>query len=159
MKLAANALRLRPASVADAQCVETLYAATRTDLRTMVSDSTIIDLLISMQHQAQIVGYRTTYPDAEYLMIEWHEEAIGRVVINSVAASLRIVDISVLPAARRQGHASAVLRCLQERAAAAGQELCLSVHQDNPDARRLYLALGFAVEAQDAVCAQLRWRA
>ena len=60
MKLAANALRLRPASVADAQCVETLYAATRTDLRAMVSDSTIIDLLISMQHQAQSVGYRTT---------------------------------------------------------------------------------------------------
>lgn len=155
----ATALRLRLATAADAPCVETLYASTRDDLRAVASDPAIIDLLISMQHRAQMAGYRSTYPDAEYLMIEWQGEAIGRVVIDSADATLRIVDISVLPAARRQGHASSVLRRLQERAAKAGQDLCLSVLHDNPGAWRLYLALGFAVEGQDDVRAQLRWRA
>lgn len=159
MNAPASALRLRPATVADAPCAETLYASTRDDLRAIASDATTVELLISMQHRAQMAGYRSTYPDAEYLMIEWQGETIGRVVINSADATLRIVDISVLPAARRQGHAASVLRRLQERAAKAGQDMCLSVLHDNQGAWRLYLSLGFAVEGQDAVRAQLRWRA
>ena len=155
----ATALRVRPATVADAPCIETLYASTRDDLRAMASDATTVKLLIAMQHRAQMAGYRSTYPDAEYLMIEWQGETIGRVVINSADATLRIIDISVLPAARRQGHAGSVLRRLQECAAKAGQDMRLSVLHDNQDAWRLYLALGFAVEAQDDVRAQLRWRA
>ncbi|MGK5077311.1 N-acetyltransferase family protein [Janthinobacterium sp. HLX7-2] len=157
--MAACTLVLRPAAVADAEFMQVLYASTRDDLRAFVAELINIDLLILMQHKAQITAYRSTYPEAEYLMIERQGEAIGSVVINSVAATLRIVDISVLPSARRQGCAGEVLLRLQGRAAAAGQEMCLCVHQDNPGARRLYLALGFAVESEDALCAQLQWRA
>jgi ribosomal protein S18 acetylase RimI-like enzyme len=152
-------LLLRPATLADQAFAELLYASTRDDLNMLVSDSTIINLLISMQYQAQVAGYKTTYPAAEYLIIEHQDEALGRVVIDSTAAILRIVDISVLPQARRQGCAGEILRRLQGRAAVAGQEMRLTVHQSNPAARRLYLALGFCVEAEDALSAHLWWQA
>ncbi|MGK5028780.1 GNAT family N-acetyltransferase [Janthinobacterium sp. MDT1-19] len=152
-------LLLRPAILADQAFAEVLYSSTRDDLHMMVSDSTVIKLLISMQYHAQVAGYKATYSDAEYWIIEMQGVAVGRVVIDSVAATLRIVDISVLPGVRRQGCAGEVLRRMQGRAAMAGQEMRLTVHQSNSAARRLYLTLGFCVESEDALSAHLRWHA
>jgi GNAT superfamily N-acetyltransferase len=84
-------------------------------------------------------------------------DADGRVVAvagfrhmtNLYAGShLYIDDLSTLPSARGQGHASALLRWVDEEARRLG---CAGVHLDSGtprhDAHRLYLASGFVIPA------------
>jgi len=154
-------IMLRPVEARDQAFTDALYDSTRDDLHIIQADKIVIQALLAMQKNAQAVSYRAHYPDAGYFIIEQrieqHKSAVGRIVINSDGATLTVVDLSIMPSARRHGCASAVLRSLQRRAAAAGQTLQLTVRRSNTDASRLYLALGFVVESADAVCQQLRW--
>ncbi|MCX2948699.1 GNAT family N-acetyltransferase [Lentzea sp. NEAU-D7] len=84
-------------------------------------------------------------------------DADGRVVAvagfrhmtNLYAGShLYVDDLSTLPAARGQGHASALLRWVDDEARRLG---CAGVHLDSGtqrhDAHRLYLASGYVIPA------------
>lgn len=84
-------------------------------------------------------------------------DADGRVVAaagfrhmtNLYAGShLYIDDMTTLPSARRQGHAGALLRWVDEEARRLG---CRSVHLDSGtprhDAHRLYLSSGYVIPA------------
>ncbi|HEX6354060.1 GNAT family N-acetyltransferase [Actinophytocola sp.] len=61
---------------------------------------------------------------------------------------LYVDDLSTLPAARRQGHAGALLRWLDDEARRLG---CAYVHLDSAthrhDAHRRYLSSGYVIEA------------
>lgn len=152
-------LRIRPADAADQDFFSELYRSTRDDLRSLLADPRYIDGLIAIQQQAQAAGYRNSYPDALYQVLELDGVAAGRLVTAAVAGALRVVDIAVIPWARRRGVAGEALRRVQRQAAGEGQDVTLAVRKDNAGARQLYAALGFALEAEDAVKLQLRWRA
>ena len=154
------AVLLRSAASSDQAFLDALYLSTRDDLQALAGDPALrptIAALIAMQQQAQAAGYRAAYPDAEYLVIEYGGGAVGRVVVHTSDGSLRLVDISVLPQARGQGCATAVLRRLQQRAAGAAHAMHLTVRRDNAGARRLYQRLGFAIVAEDDLDLHLRW--
>lgn len=155
------AVLLRPAVTSDQAFLDALYLSTRDDLQALAGDPALrptIAALIAMQQQAQATGYRAAYPGAEYLVIEHGGAAVGRVVVHADDGSLRLVDISVLPAARGHGCATAVLSQLQQRAAGAAHAMHLTVRRDNAGARRLYQRLGFAIVADDALDLHLRWQ-
>lgn len=152
-------LQLRPAKPADEAFLFALYRSTRDDLLGQLADPRYIDGLIAMQQQMQAAGYRNSYPEAAYQVLELEGAPVGRVVTAEVAGAQRVVDIAVLPQARRRGVAREVLRRLQRQAAQDGRDLTLAVRKDNAGARRLYAALGFAVETEDPFSLQLRWRA
>lgn len=72
-----------------------------------------------------------------------------RQLTNLYAGShLYIDDVSTLPSARRQGHAGALLRWVDEEARRLG---CTAVHLDSAthrhDAHRLYLGSGYVIPA------------
>jgi ribosomal protein S18 acetylase RimI-like enzyme len=69
-----------------------------------------------------------------------------------------VVDIAVMPQARGRGVAGEALRRLQRQAAQDGRDVALAVRTDNPGARRLYAALGFTVDREEAARLELRWR-
>jgi len=117
----------------------------------------IVAAIIQQQQQLQAEGYAHTYPDAHFLMLEDEGMPVGRVVLNRSPRDLRVVDLSIAPAARRKGHARAVLRALQERAADEGLSVSLRVRRDNPEARALYASLGFERTASDEMAEQMRW--
>ncbi|MFC0252223.1 GNAT family N-acetyltransferase [Massilia consociata] len=152
-------LHIRPAGPADQAFFVELYRSTRADLQAMLADPRYIDAIVAMQQQAQAAGYRNSYPDALYQVLELDGIAAGRLVTADAAGALRVVDIAVIPWARGRGVASEALRRLQRQAALEGRDVTLGVRKDNAGARRLYLALGFAVEGEDAASLQLRWRA
>jgi ribosomal protein S18 acetylase RimI-like enzyme len=154
-------LRIRPARMADPAdqaFFATLYRSTRDDLLALIADPRYIDVLIATQQRAQVDDYRKRYPDALYEVLELAGAAAGRLVTAHVPGALRVVDLAVLPPARRRGVAREALRHVQRRAAAEGRDVTLAVRKDNPGARRLYAALGFAEEAEDGGGLQLRWR-
>jgi ribosomal protein S18 acetylase RimI-like enzyme len=154
-------LRIRPARTADPAdqaFFATLYRSTRDDLLALIADPRYIDALVAMQQRAQVDSYRKRYPDARYEVLELDGVTAGRLVTADVAGALRVVDIAVLPAVRRRGVAGEALREVQRRAAAQGCDVTLAVRKDNAGARRLYVALGFVVEGEEAASLQLRWR-
>lgn len=150
-------LHIRDASAADEAFFASLYRSTRDDLLALPADPSVIDGLIAMQYRLQVAGYRNSYPQAVYQVLERDGVAVGCLVTAVVAGVIRVVDIAVLPSARRTGVAADALRRLQAQAAGAGYPVTLSVHQDNVAARHLYEALGFAVNNEDAMRLELRW--
>jgi len=153
------ALHIRNANAADETFFAGLYRSTRDDLLALPADPSVIDGLIAMQHRLQMAGYRNSYPQAVYQVLERDGVAVGRLVTAAVDGAVRVVDIAVLPSARRTGVATDALRRLQAQAAGAGQTVTLSVRQDNVAARHLYEALGFAVDSEDTMRLELRWQA
>jgi len=152
-------LHIRDASAADEAFFASLYRSTRDDLLALPADPSVIDGLIAMQHRLQVAGYRNSYPQALYQVLERDGVAVGRLVTAAVDGAVRVVDIAVLPRARRTGVAADALRRLQAQAAGAGRAVALSVGQDNVAARHLYEALGFAVDSEDTMRLELRWHA
>ena len=154
-----STLHIRDAGAADEAFFASLYRSTRDDLLALPVDPSVIDVLIAMQHRLQVAGYRNSYPQAVYQVLERDGVAVGRLVTAAVDGVIRVVDIAVLPSARRTGVAADALRRLQAQAAGAGHAVVLSVRQDNVAARHLYEALGFAVDSEDTMRLELRWHA
>ena len=150
-------LHIRDAGAADEAFFSSLYRSTRDDLLALPADPSVIDGLIAMQHRLQVAGYRNSYPQAVYQVLERDGVAVGRLVTAAVDGVIRVVDIAVLPSARRMGVAADALRRLQAQAAGAGHVVALSVGQNNVAARRLYETLGFAVDSEDTMRLELRW--
>jgi len=154
-----STLHIRDAGAADEAFFASLYRSTRDDLLALPADPSVIDGLIAMQHRLQVAGYRNSYPQAVYQVLERDGVAVGRLVTAAADGVIRVVDIAVLPSARRTGVAADVLRRLQAQAAGARHAVALSVCQDNVAARHLYEALGFAVDSEDTMRLELHWRA
>jgi ribosomal protein S18 acetylase RimI-like enzyme len=146
----------RPASPADAGFLASLFRSTRPELAMLPAG--LAERIANDQQRLQEAGYRASWPEARFLVIEGDGDAVGRLVLATLPDALRVVDLAVAPAARGRGCASSVLRALQEQAVDSGASVVLSVAHDNANARRLYAALGFVEEARDEVRATLRWR-
>jgi ribosomal protein S18 acetylase RimI-like enzyme len=146
----------RPAAPGDAGFLASLFLSTRPELAMLPAG--LAGSIAADQQRLQEAGYRATWPELRFLVIERDGQPAGRLVLAEQAGELRVVDLAVAPALRAQGCASALLRNLQRQAAGSGRDVVLSVAHDNVDARRLYAALGFEEEARDEVRAALRWR-
>lgn len=150
-------LSIRAARSEDEGFMATLYRTTRDDLRRIDAERDFIESLIDMQQQAQVVGYGEQFPNAYYFIVERLGERIGRIVVDFGHDEIRLVDIVFVPQARGRGHGSQVIRALQQAAAKVHTPLALVVHRDDPKARRLYMALGFAVAESHPMADKLVW--
>jgi ribosomal protein S18 acetylase RimI-like enzyme len=150
---------LRTIQEDDAPFMRSLYALTRDDLRSLPMPETFIADLIAMQQQVHETGQRGAFPAARRWIVERRGEAVGRVVVDMGGTEWRLVDIAILPVARRQGIGAAILRALQRDAAAHGAAVALAVARSNGAARRLYIATGFTVRGGDELQEQMIWRA
>jgi ribosomal protein S18 acetylase RimI-like enzyme len=156
-------LSLRSPDAADQAFLDLLYASTRDDLQQAGLDPAMLATLLTMQHSVHEQGQRMRFPHARHVLLEAGGASIGRVVVDSDAQrGIRVIDIALVPQARRLGHGSAVLQALQRHAAALGMPLRLRVAGTNEQARRLYLALGFThdmeAHAGDDAAYELVWR-
>lgn len=152
------ALHIRPALPSDEDFFLALYRSTRDDLLGLLADPRYIDGIVAMQQRMQVAGYRSSYPEAVYEVLELGGGPVGRLVTAGVPGAVRVVDIAVMPQARGRGVAGEALRRLQRQAAQDGHGLTLAVRTDNPGARRLYAALGFTVDAEESGRLQKRWQ-
>lgn len=153
-----GSLETRPVNSSDHAFLRRLYASTRGDLNDIATAPQFVTALLDMQERMQTIAYRQTYPDANYLVLENLGEPVGRLVVNTGASEIRLIDISLLPHARGRGFGTAALRALQRKAVALELPLTLTVQKNNPLARQLYQALGFVPLACDELTEQLIWR-
>ena len=112
---------------------------------------------LAQQFDAQHRHYQRHYPDAEWLVIERDGEAVGRLYIEEWPTQIRIIDISLLPAARGFGIGAAIFDDMFEQARTRAKKVSIHVEKNNP-ARRLYLRLGFETVADEGVYDLLEWQ-
>jgi GNAT superfamily N-acetyltransferase len=142
---------LRPERPEDERFIFRLYASTRTEELAQVpwSDEQKAAFL-DMQLRAQLTDYRRNYPDAEWLVMEFAGEPVGRLYLHRRDASHHVLDIALLPQQRGRGIGGAVIRALLDEAAGVGKPVTVHVEKYNP-AMRLYRRLGFVTDQDQGV--------
>lgn len=136
-------LSLRNITPADEPLLFRVYSASRAAEIAMTPWSEEQrEAFLRSQFNAQRDHYQKHFPNAEFQVIVFNGEAVGRLYLLREAAGNRILDIAILPEARRQGIATHLLTKLAREAAAAEKPLAIYVETFNP-ALGLFERLGF----------------
>ena len=148
----------RQAEEADLPFLFLVYAATREEeLAGTGWPEEIRHAFLTQQFNAQHHHYRTYYPEAEWLVVQRGGTDIGRLYFEEWPSQFRIIDIALLPEARRKGIGAAILADLLAMAAARGKAASIHVEKNNP-ALHLYRRLGFATVEDKGVYDLMEWR-
>lgn len=111
---------------------------------------------LEQQFNAQRSHYRKHYPDASFDIIEHDARAIGRLYVAELEQELRLMDLTLMPAARNAGIGGRICRDIMARAERSGSIVSLHVEDDNP-AKRLYDRLGFKVVGDVTFYKLMHW--
>lgn len=142
---------LRPTGPDDEPFLREVYSSSREDeLAAVPWTPEQRAAFLDLQFRAQALDYARRFPHGEHSIVLLDGEPVGRVWVNLDEVEVRLLDITLLTAARGRGAGSAVLWGLQERAREAGLPLRHTVLVTNVDAQRLYRRLGFVeIDATD----------
>ncbi|UIJ71473.1 GNAT family N-acetyltransferase [Aurantimonas sp. HBX-1] len=136
--------RFRAATSADDAFFAALYVSTRIEELALSGwPEAMQAAFLAQQAAAQQAHYVRHYDDAEWWVLERHGQAIGRLILARWPSQHRIVDIALLPHARRGGLGGTILAGVIAEAEAAGKPVSIHVEKANK-AMRLYRRLGFA---------------
>jgi ribosomal protein S18 acetylase RimI-like enzyme len=153
------AYALRPAQGEDRDWLFSVYASTRAEeLRDVPWAPEQKEAFLRQQFEAQDQYYREQYRGAAFLVIEAAGVAAGRLYVARWPREIRIMDIALLPAHRRQGLGTAILTDLIAEGDATGKSVSIHVERQNP-ALGLYERLGFKLVVDRGVYLFLERRA
>jgi GNAT superfamily N-acetyltransferase len=134
----------RPRTPADLAFLFSVYASTREEELAQTGWPLEARLeFLRQQFEAQRDHYDKHYPNAEWLIIQADGEDVGRLYTEEWRDQIRIIDIALLPGARRHGFGRAILEDIFAAASAIGKKVSIHVEKHNP-AMGLYQRLGFA---------------
>jgi ribosomal protein S18 acetylase RimI-like enzyme len=154
----AGEVSLRPAAPADRELLFRVYAATREEeLAPVPWPPEAKEAFLRQQFDAQDAWWRTHYAGATFDVIVVEGRDAGRLYLWEGPSEIRVVDVALLPEARRGGAGTKLLRGVQRRAAAAGKAVTIHVERMNP-ALALYERLGFRLVEDKGVYLFLEWR-
>lgn len=146
------------AAEADLPFLRRLYRTTREDELAVTGwPEAAKQAFCDSQFELQHAHYVRQYPGGEFLLLRAGHEAVGRLYCDATGDSVHLIDISFLPAWRGRGTGSAVLREMQERAAAAGKAVTLHVLAQNTHAAALYRRFGFVAGVKNGAHVAMRW--
>lgn len=154
---AAGAVTLRPATDADYRFMRELYASTRAEeLKHFPFDAAQREAFLDHQFAAQYEHYRIHYPTCERNIVDRNGVPIGRFWVDEWRDQIRLVDVALLPEARRGGIGSLLLQQVLQRGARAGKPVTIHVEAYNP-ALTLYKRFGFEQVDTNGVYLLMRW--
>lgn len=153
----ADGIGMRPAKPSDEPFLQVLYQSSRADLQWIDGEAELIDTVVANQYQVQQAGMGNQYPNAMHLIIEKTGAAIGAVTVDFGHNEVRLIYLALIPAARGRGYGKAVLLGVQRAAQQVASPVAVVVWRSNPQARRLYLQLGFQVEEAHPLAERLVW--
>jgi ribosomal protein S18 acetylase RimI-like enzyme len=153
-----STVSFRPAREPDEPFLRALYASTRQDEMALVDwTDEQKEAFLAGQFEAQQRHYREYFPETDFLVIEQHGSAVGRIYLDRRADELRLIDIALMPKARNQGLGEALLRDLLDEGRELGTPVRIHVEKFNP-AMRLYLRLGFTIVEDRGLYQFMEWR-
>lgn len=154
---AVAAVALRPATPDDRELLFRVYAGTRAEeLAPVPWPPEAKEAFLSQQFDAQDAWWRTHYAGATFEIVVVDGRDAGRLYLWEGEKEVRVVDVALLPEARRGGVGTRLLRYVQERARAAGKSVTIHAERMNP-ALALYERLGFRLVEDKGVYLFLSW--
>jgi GNAT superfamily N-acetyltransferase len=155
-----NDIQLRLFSERDIPFLKKVYFSTREEELKQVIDWTV-DMKMSFltqQFNAQYEYYQKNYVGADFYVIEYDKEDIGRLYYDEgFENGIRIIDIAILPAYQKQGVGTDILKGIIERAKVIEKHVTIHVESFNP-AMNLYKRLGFQkISETNGVYHLLQW--
>lgn len=115
--------------------------------------------LLPMQFTGMRAGYASDYPAARWEVVSLNGRPVGNIVTHVVADHVLYVDIALLPATRRLGLATALMRALLEEPAALGLPARVKVMAHNAASLALCRRLGFTPRVELPPFVELEWTA
>jgi RimJ/RimL family protein N-acetyltransferase len=151
-------ITLRPVVDADREFLLAVYAAGReTELAMVPWDDTMKRVFVEHQYQAQDEHYRTYYAGATHEVIVVAGEMGGRLYLERTEKHIAILDIGVVPAFRKRGIATEIVRRLQDEAATGQKLVRIYIEAFNP-AAKLFNELGFEMVEDDGGLRRFEWK-
>lgn len=140
--------------------LQELYISTRWEEVAVLIDWTATQKLsfLSEQFSFQHAYYMEQYPAAKFLLLKKGQQKIGRLYLEHRENEIRIIDIALLPAYRRQGIGSSVLKGVLAEAEEKEMLVRIHVERNNP-ALNLYDQLGFRKIGDTGVYYLMEWSA
>ena len=136
-------ISLRPITPDDESFLYRVYASTREEELKLVNwDEPSKTAFLQMQHRAQHQFYQSEFSDADYSVILWDGQPVGRLYVHRRVDEISIIDIALLTEHRRAGIGGSLLRDLLGEADQAMKPVRIHVEYNNP-AMHLYQRLGF----------------
>ena len=162
LKLSDPSLHLRTITADDEEILCQIYSRTRTEELAQLTDwtSSQKEAFLRSQFMAQHIYYQNNYKGAHFWVIEYRSQVIGRLYLHThyEGASMRIIDISLLPQWRNNGMGTQILLDILESAAHMNRSVTIHVESFNP-AMKLYKKLGFVMISQtNGVYHLLEWK-
>lgn len=153
-----NSLARRPVTEADDDFLYRVYAGARAGEMALVPwEESQKEEFLRMQFAAQQAHYRKQFPEASHDVLLADGVPAGRLYVDRRAAEIRILDIAVLPEARRQGIGSRVLHGLMEEAQTVQKILSIYVDETSPSLE-LFQGLGFVRAGGNGISCLMEWR-
>jgi len=150
----AELITLRPVNDSDQPFLLDLLASTRPELSLLEGPAR--EMMLRLQYNAQLTHYRRQFPAMEANVVLADGVPAGRLYLARSATEIRLIDISLLPAFRRQRIGGSLLAGLQEESARTGVPLRLHVLSGN-QAQALYQRLGFLARPEGGMYRQMEW--
>lgn len=110
----------------------------------------VVESLVRLQFDAQQAEYRAWWPDSVDHVVVAGDRPVGRCWTAVDTSATHVLDLAIVPSARRQGHATTCLQSVIADSHAAGRDVTLAVRADNVGARALYAGLGFVEDGDPA---------
>lgn len=150
-------LTLRPVSAMDEDLLYRVYAGTRQEELALVSwDEAQKQAFMRMQFNAQQAHYLKFFSEASHDVLLSDGIPSGRLYVDRREAEIRILDIAVLPEARRQGIGTHFIRGLMDEAQAVQKSLTIYVDENSP-ALALFRRLGFVQTDGNGISCLMEW--
>jgi len=153
-----NVVALVPSSSDDTFMLKVYVSVRSEEMQAWGWDEAQAAAFCYMQYELQQRSYRMSYPSAELYKVTFAGEEAGKLHVAEGEDALTIVDIALLPAYRRRGIGSALIKQLQHQARRTGRSVRLTVRAGNP-AAGLYARLGFRECESDEVNISMIWSA
>lgn len=137
----------------DLPLLATIYASSRQDELALSNwPEEQRTLFLQQQFKCQHQHYMQAYPIANYDLIYYQDQVVGRLYVDRRPESIHIIDITLLPQFRNQGLGTEIISSLfsEARSRDKGRLVSLSVEKMN-SAGSLYQRLGFEVVRDEGV--------
>lgn len=152
------AYTLRPVQEEDETLLLEIYSSTRADeLRLVPWDAAQVHAFLQMQFSAQQNHYRAYFPNATHEIILAEGQPVGRLYVDRRESEIRILDITLLPQARRRGIGTQILLSLLKEAEKTRQSCSIYVESFNRSLG-LFQRLGFVKIEESGASWLMEWR-
>lgn len=156
----AQQMSMRPAVMPDDEAfVKKLHATTLEDEVAMWGlPPEQSEMLVDMQYRAQHTQYQAQYENADYEIISFNGEPVGRLVSSRDETQVLGIDLAILPEFRSTGIGTVILENLIAEAKAGNKPFTLSVVKHNHRAIKLYQRVGAAITGESVSHYFMEWR-